>query len=66
MAYLIDCLETKTEIDGKWVIARPMPGPFLLRLKDAWLVAKGEADAVRFYGQPHNKSLAADPKSMDD
>lgn len=32
-------------IDGKWVPARPIPGPLLWRLHDAWKVLKGEADA---------------------
>ncbi len=57
MAYFIDgYIKNKTEIDGKWVISRPLPGPFLLRLKDAWLVITGQADAVRFYGQPTNNT----------
>lgn len=52
MAYLIDSYkEAKTEIDGKWWIARPLSGPFITRLKDVWLVLIGKADAVRFYKQ---------------
>lgn len=50
MAYFIDSyINQKTEIDGKWVISRPLSGPFIIRLKDAWLVLIGKADAVRFY-----------------
>ena len=32
------------EID-EWVPARPLSGPFVARLKDAWKVLKGRADA---------------------
>ena len=35
-------------INGKWVVAKPLPEPFLWRLKDAWKVLKGEAEAVSF------------------
>ena len=52
MAYLIDgYFQTKTEIEGKWVIARPLLGSFISRLKDAWLVLTGKADAVKFHEQ---------------
>lgn len=34
------------EINGKLVPARPMAGPFSWRLKAAWLVLTGKADAV--------------------
>ncbi len=52
MAYQIDRYEqTKTEIDGYWWIARPMLPPFVVRLKDAWLVLIGKADAVTFHKQ---------------
>jgi hypothetical protein len=43
--------ETQTEIDGKWVLARPIIGPFISRIKDAWQVLIGKADAVKFIGQ---------------
>ena len=54
MAYLIDDLihnKKKTKdpihpINDIWVIARPVPGPFITRLHDAWLVLIGKADAV--------------------
>ncbi len=52
MANLIDSYsEVQTEKEGKWVISRPLPGPFIARLKDAWLVLIGKADAVTFYKQ---------------
>ena len=52
MALLIDCLlDIKAEVNGKWVVARPLKGPFWWRVKDAWRVLTGKCDAVRFYGQ---------------
>lgn len=36
----------QTEINGKWVPARPMAGPFIYKVKAAWLVLTGKADAV--------------------
>lgn len=38
-------------IDKKWVCARPFSGPFWWRVKDAWAVLTGKADAVCFYKQ---------------
>lgn len=38
-------------VDGKrgtWVKARPVLGPFVWRLKDAWAVLLGRAEAVKF------------------
>lgn len=43
--------ETSTEIDGKWVVARPIKGSFITRFNDAIQVLKGNADAVKFYKQ---------------
>jgi len=43
--------ENQACIDGKWVIARPLLSPFIIRLKDAIEVLKGNADAVKFYKQ---------------
>jgi hypothetical protein len=44
-----------TDEGEKWVLARPMPFYGLyglkLRIKDAWAVLTGKADAVRFIGQ---------------
>ena len=52
MALLIDSYsQTKKKIDGLWWIARPLPPPFVFRLKDAWLVLTGKADAVIFHKQ---------------
>ena len=31
-----------------WVPARPLVGPFICRLKDAWLVLVGKADAFKW------------------
>lgn len=39
------------EIDGMWVIARPMKQIFSRRLKDAIKVLKGKAEGVIFYKQ---------------
>ena len=36
---------TQTERNEKWVPARPIDGPFIWRLKAAWAVLKGKADA---------------------
>jgi len=44
-------LNVQVEIDGKWVVGRPLTGPFIWRLRDAWMVLKGTADAVVFYKQ---------------
>lgn len=37
--------------DDGWVSARPLPDVFIKRLKDAWQVLLGRADAVRWYRQ---------------
>jgi len=40
-------------IDGKWVAARPESGGFIFtRIKAAFLVLTGKADAVVWAGQP--------------
>jgi hypothetical protein len=47
--------DTKACIDGKWVVARPLSFYGLyglaIRVKDAYAVLVGEADAVKFYKQ---------------
>jgi hypothetical protein len=44
--------ENQCEIKpGVWVAARPELAPFICRLKDAWQVIIGKADAVKFRGQ---------------
>ena len=35
---------------GVWVPARPYPAPFVVRLRGAWLVLTGRADAVVWPG----------------
>jgi hypothetical protein len=40
-------------IDGKYVAARPISGGFIFsRIKAAWLVLIGKADALIWTGQP--------------
>lgn len=36
---------SQREINEKWVPARPLVKPFWARLKDAWAVLRGRADA---------------------
>lgn len=36
---------------GKWVPSKPLPGPLLWRLRDAWAVLRGRAEALYFEGQ---------------
>ena len=50
--YKIDDLANVTTcIDGKWVIAKPLHGGMLSRIKDAVKVLTGKAQAVYFYRQ---------------
>lgn len=45
-------VESKIHIEGKWVVARPVKDPRISeRLKDAFLVFIGKAEAVCFYKQ---------------
>lgn len=37
--------ETQVQISGKWVPARPMKALLLWRIRDAWWVLTGKADA---------------------
>lgn len=50
MLYTIDdirgSLNTQAKINNKWVPARPFNGPFWWRIKAAWLVLIGKADAI--------------------
>ena len=52
---LIDSLiGFRTEVDGKWVVARPVNHKYRSlrqRLVDAWAVFIGKADAVTYYKQ---------------
>lgn len=43
--------ETHALIEEKWVVARPMAGTLISRIRDAIQVLKGNADAVKFYKQ---------------
>ena len=36
----------QANINGKWVPARPLAGPLSLKIRAAWLVLTGKADAV--------------------
>lgn len=38
--------ENQVEINHEWVPGRPLSGFFLERVKGAWLVLSGKADAV--------------------
>lgn len=40
-----DVQQSQAEINGRWVPARPYPPPFAWRLKAAWEVFRGRADA---------------------
>lgn len=45
----IDLLfSTRTEILGEWYVAKPLQGPLLSRIKDAWAIITGKAVAVSF------------------
>ena len=44
------CSETQAEINGKWVPSRPLKGGLFERLRDAWSVLVGKADAVKWPG----------------
>lgn len=37
--------------DGRWVLARPLSGPFVWRLKAAWGVLVGRYDALKWTDQ---------------
>lgn len=46
-----DLDDFQAEVDGKWVPARPLGYPSLIhRIKAAWLVFSGKADAVTWPG----------------
>ena len=40
-----DVQKLQSEINGRWVPSRPICGPFVWRLRDAWEVLRGRADA---------------------
>lgn len=37
---------TRAYAGRAWVPSRPLPAPFVVRLRAAWLVLSGQADAV--------------------
>jgi hypothetical protein len=46
---LIECATTvSTQIKGQYVPARPMPWPWAWRIRPAWEVLRGRADAVKW------------------
>lgn len=47
---LIDMAVHNQEVraDKRWHPARPLPDPFITRVRDAWAVLVGRADAVRW------------------
>ncbi len=50
--FIDDYMKLRTNIGGKWVIAKPL-SPFLWwRIKDAWKVITGEYQAVKFHEPP--------------
>jgi hypothetical protein len=42
----------KARINGRWVLARPLSGPFWWRVKAAWGVLTGRYDALEWTDQP--------------
>ena len=49
---MTQCKSVSTEINGKWVTARPLSFGgwygMVLRIKDAWAVLRGKADAFKW------------------
>jgi hypothetical protein len=43
--------ENAVEIDGRWVIAKPVTAPLWRRIRNAWDVLRGRAEVVRFWRQ---------------
>lgn len=43
-----ELLQTKAKIGDAWYVAKPEPGPLPWRIRDAWAVVTGKAEAVRF------------------
>ena len=44
-------MESQVQVNGKWVIAKPIKQPLIRRIKDAIQVVKGNAEAVVFEEQ---------------
>jgi len=45
----------KTHIDKRWVLARPLSGPLVWRIKAAYGVLIGKYDALRWYRQEESR-----------
>ena len=48
---MVDALtmdQAQQEHEGRWIPSRPVPGPLWSRLRDAWAVLWGRAEAVRW------------------
>jgi len=50
--------DTRKEINGRWAIARPEPGPAIWRWRAAWAVFRGRADAFTWPEQQAIKEPA--------
>lgn len=42
--------KNQTNVNGKWLPARPIISPLRYRILDAWAVLTGKADAVKWPG----------------
>jgi hypothetical protein len=42
--------QVRAQIDGRWVPSRPLLWPWTWRIKLAWMVLRGKADAVVWPG----------------
>lgn len=53
MAYLVDSLIKTKALSQKhgWVIAKPLDGTLVDKIKDSFLVLNGKATAITFYSQ---------------
>ena len=49
--------ENAALVDGRWVPSRPLPAPLVVRLRAAWLVLAGRADAVLWEARDPEGSL---------
>lgn len=43
--------QNQVNINGKWVVSRPIKNSLFFRIKDAIQVVKGKAEAVKFHDQ---------------
>ena len=58
VAYISTMQAVSTATGGRWVLSRPSSQILLSRrerLRDAWLVFTGRADAVQWHGKSKNK-----------